>query len=77
VLKWNGAQKEVFFCQRKYVLNIITELGLLGAEPMRVHMEQNHRLAVSTSELLTDLELYCCLVGCLIYLYSTWPKLSY
>ena len=54
--------------QRKYALDIIIETGLLGT---------NHCLALSTSKLRADLEPYCYLVGCLIYLYFTIPKLSY
>jgi len=52
-----------YLCQRKYALDIISEVGLLGAKPALVPMEQNHRLALSTSTLLADPELYRHLIG--------------
>ena len=48
-VKVAGSPEGFFLCQRKYALNIITEAGLLGAKPVHVPMEQNHRLALSTS----------------------------
>jgi hypothetical protein len=64
-------------CQRKYALDIISEAGLLGARPTTVPLEQNHRLALSTSTALADPEQYRRLVGRLIYLCFTRPELSY
>lgn len=64
-------------CQRKYALDIISEAGLLGARPAAVPLEQNHRLALSTSKELNDPEPYRRLVGRLIYLCFTRPELSY
>ncbi|KAJ8626780.1 hypothetical protein MRB53_020087 [Persea americana] len=64
-------------CQRKYALDIITEVGLLGAKPVSVPLEQNHRLALSTSTELQNPEPYRRLVGRLIYLCFTRPELSY
>ena len=67
----------IFVSQRKYALDIITECGLLGAKPSPVPTELNHKLAVSTSPLLTDPGKYRRLVGRLIYLTFTRPELSY
>ena len=50
---------------------------MLGAKPARVPMEQNYRLALSSSQLLADLEPYRRSVGHLIYLCFTWPELLY
>jgi len=45
---------EFYLCQRKYALNIISEVGLLGVKPANVLMEQNHRLTLFASILLVD-----------------------
>jgi len=52
-----------FLCQRKYALYIISEVGLLGAKPTHVPLEQNHRLALSASILLVDPKSNYCLIG--------------
>lgn len=66
----------IFLCQRKYALDIVLEVGLLGAKPVSVPLEQNHQLALATERLLDDPERYRRLVGRLIYLCFTWPELS-
>ena len=43
-------------CQRKYALDIISEEGLLGVRPAAIPLEQNYRLALSTSKELNDPE---------------------
>ncbi|CAH9071582.1 unnamed protein product [Cuscuta epithymum] len=67
----------IFLCQRKYILDIISEAGLLGAKPSSFPMEQNHSLGLATGELLADPESYRRLVGRLIYLSFTRPDLAY
>ena len=37
-------------------MDIITEVGLLGAKPPGFPMEQNHRLMLAEGKLLDDLE---------------------
>ncbi|GAA0152828.1 transmembrane signal receptor [Lithospermum erythrorhizon] len=51
-------QEEIFLSKRKYVLDIIFETGLLGAKSVGFPMEQNQRLAGSTSPLMQDCERY-------------------
>lgn len=48
----------IFLSQRKYILDIISDAGLLGSKPALTPIEQNHRLAQSTSSLLSDPEPY-------------------
>ncbi|XP_019059629.1 PREDICTED: uncharacterized protein LOC109117260 [Tarenaya hassleriana] len=67
----------IFLCQRKYVLDILADTGLIGATPASFPLEQNHRLAVSTSDLLDDPEPYRRLVGRLLYLLATRPDITY
>ncbi|GAA0158345.1 transmembrane signal receptor [Lithospermum erythrorhizon] len=71
------SQEGIFLSQRKYILNIISEAGLLGAKPAAFPLEQNHRLAKSTSPLLIDTERYRRVVGRLLYLSFTRPDLSF
>ncbi|KAK3030496.1 hypothetical protein RJ639_038802 [Escallonia herrerae] len=67
----------IFLCQRKYALDITSEVGLLGAKLASVPLEQNHQLALATGPLINDPECYRRLVGRLIYLCFTRPELSY
>lgn len=67
----------LFLCQRKYTLDIITEVGLLCAKPAGTPLDQNHRLAVPAGSLLDNPDQYRRLVGRLIYLCYTRPELSY
>jgi hypothetical protein len=67
----------IVLCQRKYVLDIISEAGLLGAKPMPTPLEQNHNLSLAQGEFLDNPERYRRLVGRLIYLCFTRPELSY
>ena len=67
----------MFLCQRKYALDIIEECGLLGAKPVEFPIEENHKLALASGELLNDVASYRRLVGRLIYLTITRPELTY
>jgi hypothetical protein len=67
----------IFLCQRKYALDIISEVGLLGAKPAEIPLDQNHRPSLVDGPLLSEPEKYRRLVGRLIYLYVTRPELSY
>jgi hypothetical protein len=67
----------IFLCQRKYALDIISEISLLGAKPAMTLHEQNHKLALTTGVSLKDPTQYRRLVGRLIYLTITRPELSY
>ncbi|GAA0150607.1 transmembrane signal receptor [Lithospermum erythrorhizon] len=67
----------LFLSQQKYALDIVFEAGLLGARPVAFPMEQNHRLGISTSPLLQDVERFRRLVGRLLYLSFTRPDLTY
>ncbi|GAA0171785.1 transmembrane signal receptor [Lithospermum erythrorhizon] len=70
-------QEGIFLSQRKYVLDVISEAGLLGARPVHFPMEQNHCLGSSTSAPLQDVGRYRRLVGRLIYFLFIRPDLSF
>ena len=67
----------LFLSQRKYALEIIDECGLLESKPTNFPMETNHKLALSDSKPLRDAAQYRRLIGKLIYLTITHPKLAY
>lgn len=54
---------DIFLSQRKYTLDILSEVGLLGARPATTPIEQNHRLALTESDDLHNPEAYRRLVG--------------
>lgn len=69
--------EDIFLSQRKYILDIIAESGMLGSKPVYTPMEQNHRLGLDTSPLLSNPARYRRLVGRLIYPLVTRPDLCY
>ena len=69
--------ESIYLCQRKYILDIIAEVGNLGSKLISFPMEQNHQLARSISPLLDNVEQYRRLVGRLIYLAFTTFDLAY
>ena len=48
----------IYISQRKYVLDIIAETGLLGSKPVSTPMEQKHKLASDDGPLLSDPKKY-------------------
>jgi len=67
----------LFLCQRKYALDIISEVGMLGVKLVAFPLDQNHHLPLADGPPLSDPDHYRCLVGRLIYLSITRPELSY
>lgn len=63
--------------KKKYALDIVTEIGSLGAKPVATPKEQQHKLVLSTSLLLENPVRYRRLVSRLIYLAATRPDLTY
>ncbi|XP_019089143.1 PREDICTED: uncharacterized protein LOC109127963 [Camelina sativa] len=62
----------IFLSQRKYLLDIVAESGLQAAMPSKLPMDQNHKLGLDSSPLLSDPMRYRRLVGRLIYLKAHW-----
>uniref|UniRef100_A0A6N2MRA1 Integrase catalytic domain-containing protein n=1 Tax=Salix viminalis TaxID=40686 RepID=A0A6N2MRA1_SALVM len=63
--------------QRKYVLNLLAETGMLACKPVDTPMEINHKLGQAKNQRPTDKGCYQRLVGKLIYLSHTWPDIVY
>jgi hypothetical protein len=67
----------IFLCQRKYVLDLLAETGMLDCKPISTPIEQNHHLAEYPDQTPTNQSRYQRLVGRLIYLSHTRPDVAY
>ncbi|CAL8118426.1 unnamed protein product [Prunus armeniaca] len=67
----------IFLSQRKYILDLPTEIGMLDYKPIDTPSEQNHKLGLYPDQVPTDKERYQRLVGKLIYLSHTRPDIAY
>ncbi|KAI5441086.1 hypothetical protein KIW84_010519 [Lathyrus oleraceus] len=70
-------QEGLFLYQQKYTLDILNECGMLGFNPSLFPMEANHKLALANGPPYSNTLKYRRLIGCLIYLTITRPKLTY
>jgi hypothetical protein len=68
--------KGIFLSQRKYILDLLREVGMYGSCPAATPIEQNHRLS-SNEGRSVDHERYQRLVGRLIYLSHTRPDIAF
>lgn len=73
-----GRLKErIYICQRKYVIDLLTEVGLIGSKPLKIPLDQNLKLFKHKDELLSNPLIYRRLVGKLMYLTITRLDLPY
>lgn len=86
-----GCELGISVCQRKFWLDLISDLGLTGSKPASTPLEANHKLtsvlydesiAASSGkplndEFLKDPTSYQKLIGKLLYLTMTRPDISY
>ncbi|KAL0561153.1 hypothetical protein IC582_001573 [Cucumis melo] len=63
--------------QRKYILDLLTETGMLGCHPVGTPIEFNCKLGNSNDQVPVDKEQYQRLVGKLIYLSHTRHDISF
>uniref|UniRef100_A0A1J3G6T2 Copia protein n=2 Tax=Noccaea caerulescens TaxID=107243 RepID=A0A1J3G6T2_NOCCA len=66
-----------YLSQRTYAMEIITETGMLGSKPASFPLEQNNKLALSSSPLMSNPKKYRRLIRRFIYLAVTRPDLAY
>ena len=71
------SKEDISLSQRKYVLDILEEIGLLGSKPVETPMDPNVKLYEDQGGLLSNPERYRCLVGKLNYLTITRPDISF
>lgn len=66
----------IYLSQRKYVLDLLAETGMLECKPASTPIEQNHRIIADSGDPI-DKGQYQRLVGRLIYLSHTRPDIAY
>jgi len=71
------SREGIFLSQRKYVLDVLTEVGMLECKPADTPIVQNHRLGEYPDQAPTDKGRYQRLVRKLIYLSHTRPDIAY
>lgn len=71
------SSKGIFLLQRKYVLDLLAETGMLDCKPADTPTIQNHKLGEHPNQIPTNRERYQQLVGKLIYLSHTRPDIAY
>lgn len=67
----------IVLSQRKYVLDILKEMGMQACRPSKFPMEQNCNLKGDSNAPIIDVMRYRRLVGRLLYLTVTRPKITY
>ncbi|KAM2798564.1 hypothetical protein COP1_003511 [Malus domestica] len=67
----------IYLSQRKYVLDLLSETGMLACKPVETPIVQNHHLAIYQDQVPTNKERYQRLVGRLIYLSLTRSDIAY
>jgi len=70
-------RKGIHICQRKYVLNILTDAGMFGAKPANTPMAQKNDKLFDQSLPVHNITLYRRIIGRLLYLVNTRPDISF
>ncbi|WVZ66155.1 hypothetical protein U9M48_015421 [Paspalum notatum var. saurae] len=70
------SSKGIVLSQRKYVLDLLAETGMLGCRTVASPIDRNHKLCAELGDPV-DKEAYQRLVGRLIYLCHTRPDIAY
>ena len=71
------SEKGISLCQRKYCLDLLDDLGLLGSKPCSTPMDSNIRLHQDSGQALSDVSSYRRLVGRLLYLTTPYPNITF
>ena len=76
-MEFARSKEGIFMNQRKYILDLLTETGLLGCKAVETPVEPNLKLKPANTEDVIDREKFQRLVGKLIYLSHTRPDIAF
>ena len=71
------SKQGIILSQRKYILDLLAEVGMLGCKPVETPVAVNEKLGEFEDQVPTNKERYQRLVGKLIYLSHTRPDIAY
>lgn len=71
------SNRGIFIRQRKYILDMLAEIGMLECKPAETPMITNHRMEIVEGAKPANIGRYQRLVGKLIYLSHTRPDIAY
>jgi Reverse transcriptase (RNA-dependent DNA polymerase) len=71
------SKEGIVLSQRKYILDLLSEVGMLDCKPVDTPVVQNLKLGEYPDQVPTNKERYQRLVGKLIYLSHTRPDIAY
>ena len=67
----------LYLHHHEYICDFLHDVGLLGAHLTTTPFPKGHRFTTNSGSLLTDLALYCHLIGQLLYLNFSRPDITY
>ncbi|KAK0590274.1 hypothetical protein LWI29_024799 [Acer saccharum] len=76
-MEFARSKRGIFVSQRKYILDLLGEIGMTGCRAVETPIEPNLKLEAAKPESQVDREQYQRLVGKLIYLAHTRPDISF
>nr|GEZ24668.1 putative ribonuclease H-like domain-containing protein [Tanacetum cinerariifolium] len=71
------SQHGIFICQKKYILDLLAETGMIDCKPAETHMIVNQKLYIDDEAKTVDKDRYQRMVKKLIYLSHTRPDIAY
>ena len=77
VIEVAHSPKGILLSQKKYILDLLIEIGFMECQPAKTPIEVNHKLAFNESEEKVDIGRYLRKIGKLICLTHTPPDITH